>query len=79
MGILNESKLNSSGEVEKSKARVVVKGYKQKYGIECDESFAPMRNNSFAVGSICSKRMEGASNECEICILEWGLARRSVC
>ena len=77
--MLNESKLNSSGEVEKYKARVVVKGYKQKYGIECDESFAPMRNNSFVVGSICSKRMEGASNECEICILEWGLARRSVC
>ena len=55
MGILNESKLNSSGEVEKSKARVVVKGYKQKYGIDYDESFGPMRNNSFAVGSICSK------------------------
>ena len=51
--------------------------------VDYDEFFAPacdsIRNNSFAVGSICSKRMEGASCGCEICILEWVLARRSVC
>ncbi|KAK8913818.1 hypothetical protein KSP39_PZI024059 [Platanthera zijinensis] len=37
-----KTKLNERGEVEKNKARLVVKGYKQKYGYDYNEVFAPV-------------------------------------
>ena len=37
-----KTKVNAQGEVEKHKARLVVKGYKQKYGGDYKEVFAPM-------------------------------------
>ena len=35
-----KTKLNENGELEKNKARLVVKGYAHKYGVDCDETFA---------------------------------------
>ncbi|KAI3509130.1 hypothetical protein L1887_24156 [Cichorium endivia] len=37
-----KTKLNEKGEIDKYKARLVVKGYKQKYGVDFNEVFAPV-------------------------------------
>ena len=72
MGI--QAKKNASGEVVKHKARLMVKGNRKVYEIDCDEVFFSCCSfliNSYldCIGSL--RVLEFASFGCEICLLQW--------
>jgi len=39
---ISKTKRNAEGEIKKHKARLVAKGYKQQYGVDYEDVFAPV-------------------------------------
>jgi len=67
-----KTKLNESGEIDKYKARLVVKGYAQKYRVDYNEVFAPVaRCDTIRVvlALAAQKGMDSVSVGCKECIL----------
>ena len=68
-------KHDSNGHVSRYKARLVAKGYAQTYGIDYEETFAPIAKMAtvravIAVGG-CNQRLVFTSDGCKECILAW--------
>nr|KYP33365.1 hypothetical protein KK1_045787 [Cajanus cajan] len=49
------TKLNGDGSINKHKARLVVKGYAKKYGVDFSETFASVAQGQACSEGICSK------------------------
>ena len=76
-----KTKCNAEDKIDRHKERLVVKGYKQQYGRDYDETYAPVaRMETMCCHSnCCSTQMEGISNRCEVRFLEWYIEERSLC
>lgn len=68
-------KHKADGSIERYKESLVAKGYAQTYGIDYEETFAPIAKMATIRTVIAmvgySKRMVYASNGCKECILAW--------
>ena len=72
MGIYSEQ--NSEGKVDRYKARLVAKGYSQTYGVDYDETFAPvakMNTVRTLISVAANKGWNIISNGCKKCLLAW--------
>ena len=73
-----KKKTNAEGEVERYKARLVVKGYKQKEGRSI-RSNDEDGNNQVVDFLSSSTQMDNLADGCEVNISEWSLGGGSIC
>ncbi|XP_052488061.1 uncharacterized mitochondrial protein AtMg00810-like [Gossypium raimondii] len=74
-------KHNVDGGLNKLKARLVVKGFSQRYGLDYMETFAPMSGlDTIDCLVLCSRseQMDNPSNGCQVCIPQWILGRGDI-
>ena len=66
-------KQTPEGKVERYKARLVAKGYSQTYGVDYDETFAPVAkmNTIRAIIHSIKQWVEFVPNGCEKCFSSW--------
>lgn len=77
---MSKTKYRQHGDINKYKARLLVKGYRQKYGIDCTKKFLHQSldlNHSFSNSVGCSTwNMAPTPNECKVGISECNLKER---
>jgi hypothetical protein len=69
-------KQTPEGKVERYKSRLVARGYSHTYGIDYDETFAPvakMRTGRTIIS--CATNFGWPLHQCQKCFLAWGFAR----
>ncbi|CAA7031653.1 unnamed protein product [Microthlaspi erraticum] len=76
-----KNKTDDAGSIVRNKSRLVAQGYSQVEGVDFDETFAPVAR----LESIRLSRdgmhieLQGVSDGCEECFLEWHSTRGSIC
>ena len=76
------TKLNAYGTINKHKARLVVKGYAQVFGVDFSETFAPVARLDtirLVLALAAQKSWKVFSVRCKICLSKWLFARGDIC